>query len=222
VSEIPDEARNARERLFDAALEMFSTRGFYGTTTREIASRAGLSPAAMYVHYRTKEDLLFAISKTGHEWSLGVVRAAASTSADPVAQLAAVVHDFTLEHAENKARARVVNYELEALSAEHRSEIVAIRREIEQVFRGVLQAGVKAGSFRVDNVAMTARAVIISLGIDTARWFSPGGAWTAEETACHHAQAALRMVGFDGDYGSQAGRPGDIPPRALPVYSRDR
>jgi len=219
VSEIPDEARNARERLFDAALEMFSTRGFHGTTTREIASRAGLSPAAMYVHYRTKEDLLFAISKTGHEWSLGVVRAAVSSAADPVAQLAAVVHDFTLEHAENKARARVVNYELEALSAPHRAEIVAIRREIEQVFRSVLQAGQNAGSFRLDNVAMTAREVI-SLGIDTARWFSPGGAWSAEETADHHVQAALRMVGFAGDYDRSSGH--ILPPRTLPVYSRDR
>jgi hypothetical protein len=66
---------------------------------------------------------------------------------------------------------------------------------------------------------MTAREVI-SLGIDTARWFSPGGAWSAEETADHHVQAALRMVGFAGDYDRSSGH--ILPPRTLPVYSRDR
>lgn len=221
MSDIPDEAKTARERLFSAALELFSTRGFYGTTTREIASRAGLSPAAMYVHYRTKEDLLFAISRAGHDWSLAVVQAATASSADPADRLAAVVHDFTIEHTENKARARVVNYELDALSAAHRTEIVAIRHEIERVFRDVLEAGLQAGAFRVDNVAMTARA-IISLGIDTARWFLPAGAWSAEEIARHHVQAALRMAGFAGDYHVKAGPPGDLPPRVFPMYSQDR
>lgn len=190
----PDDAQNARERLFAAALESFSTKGFHGTTTRDIARAAGLSPAAMYVHYSTKEDLLYAISKAGHDWSLAVVRSAAASATDPVQQLAALAHDFTLEHAQRHTRARIVNYELAALSPEHRAEIVAIRRAIEAQFYEVLQAGADTGQFVIPDVRMTTRA-LVSLGVDTARWFMETGRWTAEQVAQHHSLMALRMVG---------------------------
>ncbi len=41
----------ARERLINAAVDAFAENGFAGTTTRDIASRAGMSPAAVYVHH---------------------------------------------------------------------------------------------------------------------------------------------------------------------------
>lgn len=188
-------AENARDRLLTAALESFSAKGFHGTSTRDVARVANLSPAAVYVHFRSKEDLLYAISKAGHEYSLAIACAAVARATDPVEQLAALQHDFTLQHAEDNTQARVVNYELAALSPAHRTEIVAIRRAIESQFRQVLQAGVDSGQFDVDDVDMTARA-LISLGIDAARWFVTGGAWSAEDLAAHHTQIALRTVGI--------------------------
>ena len=55
----------ARERLLEAAVEAFAEKGFTATTTRDIASRAGMSPAAVYVHHDTKENLLFTVSVEG-------------------------------------------------------------------------------------------------------------------------------------------------------------
>ncbi|MGW3416419.1 helix-turn-helix domain-containing protein, partial [Streptomyces sp. NPDC000888] len=49
----PDAAR----RLLVAAVEAFAERGYHATTTRDIAGRAGMSPAALYIHYKTKEEL---------------------------------------------------------------------------------------------------------------------------------------------------------------------
>jgi AcrR family transcriptional regulator len=65
----PEPAR----RLLVAGLGLFAAQGFHGTTTRDIAARAGMSPAALYVHYRTKEDLLFRISRIAHEAALAVI-----------------------------------------------------------------------------------------------------------------------------------------------------
>jgi AcrR family transcriptional regulator len=47
-----------RERLLDAAEELFATRGFAATTTREIADHAGTSTGAVFYHFPTKEALL--------------------------------------------------------------------------------------------------------------------------------------------------------------------
>ena len=66
----------AARRLLTGAVDAFAERGFQATTTRDIASRAGMSPAALYVHYPSKERLLFEISLYGHRAALDVLRSA--------------------------------------------------------------------------------------------------------------------------------------------------
>ncbi|MGZ4480224.1 MAG: TetR/AcrR family transcriptional regulator, partial [Nocardioidaceae bacterium] len=139
---------DARERLVAAAVESFAAKGFHGTTTRDIAALAGMSPAALYVYHRSKEDLLHLISRSGHEATLQLVRDAIAGSSDHVEQLLGVVRAFTVHHARGHTRARIVNYELAALSPAHLDEIAGIRREIEGRVRDLVEAGVAAGVFR--------------------------------------------------------------------------
>jgi AcrR family transcriptional regulator len=91
----PDAAR----RMLIAAAHAFADRGYHATTTRDIAARAGMSPAAVYIHYKSKEDLLFQISKIGHETSLAVLTSV--TGADPVERMKAAVAAFAGWHAEH-------------------------------------------------------------------------------------------------------------------------
>jgi AcrR family transcriptional regulator len=51
-----------REVLIDAALELFASEGYRGTTIRKIEEAAGLTPGAggLYRHFRSKEELLLA------------------------------------------------------------------------------------------------------------------------------------------------------------------
>jgi AcrR family transcriptional regulator len=46
-----------RRRLLEAAAELFATRGYGGTTTKEIARRAETTEAAIFRVYRSKEEL---------------------------------------------------------------------------------------------------------------------------------------------------------------------
>lgn len=186
---------DARKRLVAAAVESFAVKGFHGTTTRDIALGAGMSPAALYVHHRSKEDLLHQISRSGHDQTLALVREAVATSADPREQLLAVVHAFVVHHAEDHTGARIVNYELAALSPEHLEEIATIRRQIEKEMRDVVERGVAAGVFETDNPHMTALA-LLSLGIDVARWYRDEGEWTPAQIADHYCRLALRVVGL--------------------------
>src|SRR5436190_19819400 len=91
----PDAAR----RLLIAAVEAFAERGYHATTTRDIAGRAGMSPAALYIHYKTKEELLYQISKVGHQRSLHLLEEAASGPGTPAERLAAAVRSFVRWHA---------------------------------------------------------------------------------------------------------------------------
>lgn len=191
----------ARARLVAAAVDAFAGKGFHGTTTRDIASAAGMSPAALYVHYRSKEEMLYGISREGHDRTLALVRDGIASSDDPREQLTATVRAFVVHHAQGHTRARIVNYELAALSPEHLREITEIRRQIEAEVRAVVERGVATGAFATDNPRMTALA-LLSLGIDVARWYRDEGEWTPEQIADHYCELALRLVIADGPPGT--------------------
>ncbi|EFQ83677.1 transcriptional regulator, TetR family [Aeromicrobium marinum DSM 15272] len=183
----------ARERLLTAAVEAFAEHGFGATTTRDIASRAGMSPAAVYVHHATKEQLLFAVSVQGHEQALTVIEAADAAGTDPVDRVRRMVHAFSHWHAEHSRVGRVVQYEFGALTPEHRAVVARLRRGIERCMRNALADGVDEGVLEVGDVKGAARAVL-SLSIDLVRWFEPGGTRTAADLADLHADLAVRMV----------------------------
>jgi AcrR family transcriptional regulator len=50
-----------RVRILKVALELIADRGFAATSTREISEHLGFTKAALYYHFRTKDDLLAAI-----------------------------------------------------------------------------------------------------------------------------------------------------------------
>ncbi|GAC1383349.1 MAG: TetR/AcrR family transcriptional regulator [Marmoricola sp.] len=187
---------DGRARLYQAAIEAFATRGFHATTTRDIAAAAGMSPAALYAHHRTKEELLYVIAVLGHQESLGLVRRAIASHEHPVDQLRALAHSFAEFHAVSHTTARVLNYELAALEPDHRAEVDDLRHHIDHETRALVVRGVSMGAFTTPNPTMAATA-ILSLGVDLARWFSEGHHWTPRQIADFYADAALRIVGAD-------------------------
>jgi TetR/AcrR family transcriptional regulator len=54
-------ADQRRRQLLDVAIELFSQKGFAGTTTREIAVAADVNEAIIFRHFETKEGLFAAI-----------------------------------------------------------------------------------------------------------------------------------------------------------------
>ncbi|MFJ9033318.1 TetR/AcrR family transcriptional regulator [Streptomyces sp. NPDC102274] len=183
----------AARKLLIAAVEAFAERGYHATTTRDIAGRAGMSPAALYIHYKTKEELLHRISRIGHDKALALLTAAADGEGTAAQRLAEAVHSFVRWHAEGHTTARVVQYELDALGPEHRAEIVQLRRRSTAAVRRILVDGVRDGEFDVPDVPGTTLAVL-SLCIDVARWFNASGVRTPDEVGALYADLVLRMV----------------------------
>ena len=46
-----------RQEIMEAALELFSQKGFHGTTMAQVAKRAGVGVGTIYQHFKSKEDL---------------------------------------------------------------------------------------------------------------------------------------------------------------------
>jgi AcrR family transcriptional regulator len=182
-------------RVLLAALEIFSAHGYNASTTREIARRAGMSPAAVYVHYRSKADLLSAMSRTGHAAVLADVRESLVGVEDPVDRLHGLMSTFVAWHARNHTLARVIQYELLELPPDAFAEIRSLRRKFERLLRSELERGIDSGDFHIADLRSTELA-LLSMGIDVARWWTPQFP-TPEHLGANYADLALRMLGAE-------------------------
>ncbi|MCG3755773.1 TetR/AcrR family transcriptional regulator [Amycolatopsis sp. Poz14] len=190
----PDVQPETARRLMLAGVESFAERGYHATTTRDIAGAAGMSPAALYVHFPSKAALLFAISRNGHEQTLALVEDVIGRVTGPVERMRLLVEDFVAWHARRHTVARVVQYELNALPEKEYQVVAQLRRKIEQRVREVIADGVESGAFTVGDVGIAARAVL-SLGVDVARWYSERTRQTPTELGKEYGGLVLRMLG---------------------------
>ena len=60
--------KDTRERILDVALDLFIEQGFDGTSLRQIAERLGVTKAALYYHFESKDDILLALHMRLHEF----------------------------------------------------------------------------------------------------------------------------------------------------------
>ena len=58
---------NTKERILEAALDLFSQNGYYGTSMSDIAGKVGITKAALYKHFLAKEEILEALLQIGEE-----------------------------------------------------------------------------------------------------------------------------------------------------------
>ncbi|MEV8094530.1 TetR/AcrR family transcriptional regulator [Streptomyces sp. TLI_235] len=192
----PDVQPATARRLMAAGLECFARQGYHATTTRDISAAAGMSSAALYVHFPSKAALLFEIVRSGHEQILAVVDRAVTGDGDPAARMRRLAEEFTEWHAHRHAVARVVAYELQSLPEDDYRVVVDLRRRIEQRAQDLVREGVAAGVFEVRDVRAASRAVL-SLGIDVARWYEDRMRTSPKALGEQYADLVLRMLGAD-------------------------
>ncbi len=193
IGRLDDIAPESARVLLVAGIEAFAELGYHATTTREIAARARMSPAALYVHYPSKARLLAEIVKLGHHSALETFQQAFADEVGPAERIAAAVRNFTVWHAENSTLARVVQYELDALPPKERRGIGVLRTQFEDMLQAEIERGIRSETFSVSDVGGTSTA-IFSLCIDVARWYSPRSTRSPQEIGALYGELALRLV----------------------------
>jgi AcrR family transcriptional regulator len=68
VPPLVDPKSDTRQRILDVALDLFTEQGYDGTSLREIAEQLGVTKAALYYHFESKEDILMALHMRIHDF----------------------------------------------------------------------------------------------------------------------------------------------------------
>lgn len=90
------EKSETREKILDAARELFVTEGFEGVSMRKVADRIEYSPTAIYVHFADKEELFRDLCHQDYA-RLAQVFQSSAISGDPIErlkQIGAIYIDF--------------------------------------------------------------------------------------------------------------------------------
>jgi AcrR family transcriptional regulator len=125
-------ATPVRERLVDAAFELFDERGYEQTTVEEIAERAGVGRTTFFRHYRSKEDVIF----PDHDRLLEAIteRLAGSRVSAPVVAVSDAVRLVLLRYIEEGDRARR-RYALTSRVPTLRDREIATLAKYQRLFR---------------------------------------------------------------------------------------
>lgn len=108
-----------RERLLDAALELYGTRGYVGTGVKDVCRAAGLTDRYFYESFRNSEELFTAAFDRTTEGLLALVaEAVAAAEPAPEPQARAAIGAFVAALAEDPRKARLIFLERAAAGAE--------------------------------------------------------------------------------------------------------
>jgi AcrR family transcriptional regulator len=139
------ERATAAERILRAAMILFRERGYHGSSMRTLARALRMEAASLYYHFRSKQEILFAIlDRTLDDLLAGVGRAVASADG-PEARLRAAVRFHVLFHTDSQHQAFLSHSELRSLTQANLRMVLTRRDEYERVFRGLLASGARAG-----------------------------------------------------------------------------
>jgi AcrR family transcriptional regulator len=180
-----------------AALRLIARHGYEALSMRRLASEIDLGAAALYRYFPTKQAILFSLLKTHMEEVLAAWdQARQSGQASAPARLETFTR-FHIRHHLPRSEGVFLSYmELRSLNRSNFDAIGAMRRSYEHELAQILVDGAAAGTLRMDDHRVTARAIIALLtGITT--WYRDGGPLDAAAIEKIYWNIVARMTGIE-------------------------
>lgn len=192
--ELPSTAKGVatEEAVYAAAVDLFATRGYHGTTLRQIAQAVDKQMATLYYYYESKQALLQMIMRTAmSDLANGLdERLQEVGEVSSVEKLREAIRFHVGFHGERAKEAFVSDSEIRAVDERFLPEVLQIRRRYQDAFEGVVREGVQMGEFSVADTTI-ATIGILQLCTGVAIWYRPGGRMTLSEIADVYAEMVI-------------------------------
>lgn len=172
-----------QDDILAVAARLFRERGYAATSIRDLGAALGTTSAALYYHFKSKEDVLLAVVREGVRRVSDRVRAAMAAEEDLYAQVRAGLRAHLVTCLTHQDFAAVVLHEVRGLRPEARRQAVAERDRYEQLWADVLQRGREAGILRPGVDAHLLRLLGFGAMNWVTVWYRPDGPYTPEAIA---------------------------------------
>lgn len=185
----PNASSSTRVEILKSAAAAFRRYGYHGATVEQIAATLEMQKGNLYYYFRNKEEILFACHQYSLDRLLVLLAEVQQSQAPPDEQLRRLI--MASVHAIlDELQGTALFLDLEALSPEHRRQVIERRDQFDRGVRQVIQAGVASGMFRDLDAKLTSFAVLGAVNW-IPRWFSPEGPCSSQEIANRFADYLL-------------------------------
>ncbi|MBX9611211.1 MAG: TetR/AcrR family transcriptional regulator [Burkholderiales bacterium] len=162
---------NRRQDIVKAAAKLFRRNGFNGTSTRAIASAAGMHSGSLFCHFKSKDALLYEVMQEGMRSALArqtIVLLSEHDAATTLRQLIRSHFDTLL--GPNSDFMHAVLYESRSLNTQQRNVIAKLQGDYQAAWTPVLQELCLTGYLQVE-VPVLARLLIFGALNWSVQWF---------------------------------------------------
>lgn len=149
-----------RERLLEVVAELIAAKGYEATSMRAVGDAVGMSPAALYYHFKDKEDLLFQIQFRTFEALLKTQEEAAAAPGSVEERFRRLLIGHLSFFTQHPNELRVCTFEAESLGPALFTQVDALRRRYHRLLSAVV-AELMDG--RVSGASLEARSRHASL-----------------------------------------------------------
>lgn len=143
------ERSNARQAILEAAAGLFIQHGYHGLAMRTIAEQVGVTKAALYYHFRDKEELFLALLSGYLEEMDAALKQIRAAGGSTYTQIGALVAHILSQPVEQRAMIRIASQESAELSPPGQQRLNRVYHEkfIDPLCQ-VLQNGMESGELR--------------------------------------------------------------------------
>ncbi|MZQ91090.1 TetR family transcriptional regulator [Frigidibacter albus] len=179
-----------REAVLTTAVRLFNLKGFVTTSLDDVALALGVTKPTIYHYFPNKDEILYECVRRGLDSIRRTAAEAAKIRGDGAVRLRKMLLSYALVMTRDFGICVGRTNDAE-LSPENRARYRAAKREIDQMLRGALQAGIDDGSLRPQDARLAVFAVAGALNA-IGRWYDPKGAMSAEAVAKGMVDALMR------------------------------
>jgi TetR/AcrR family transcriptional regulator len=147
-----DSEGDVRGRLLESAVELFSNKGYAGTTVREIVARAGVTKPALYYYFRSKEGIYLDLMREpirGFFERIAAAMGEKGTARERLERMCLLAYDDFVRHL-SLARIMYSIYYGPPQGAPF-IDFDAMQLRFQDAVLAVLQEGIRTGEFRKGN-----------------------------------------------------------------------
>lgn len=134
-----------RERIVEAAIEVFLSKGFHAASTRDVCIQAGMTPGTLYNYIRSKGDILYLVCDQAVARYHEAIEQAIDGVADPRERLARAVRAMVEAQHRHRKNILLVLREAHALDPESGRAVLARVDGFVDTIRGLIEAARPAG-----------------------------------------------------------------------------
>ncbi|TNE78352.1 MAG: TetR/AcrR family transcriptional regulator [Bacteroidetes bacterium] len=179
---MPNTFASRKEQIIHVAAELFSQKGYAGTSMRDIAERMEMEAASLYNHISSKEEILHTICFSMADRFLAGIEEVNDIYFNGEEKIRMMVKNHVAILTSSPEEAKVFLHEWRHLTGEHLQNFIVLRDKYENGIVEMLQTGIQENVF--DDVDQKFAALNILSSVNwIVEWYKPNGKMSPEEIA---------------------------------------